>query len=56
MGINIAAFIASLKYMVEGWAGIFIVMGIIIACIHGINKIAEKIEEKEAAKEAKKEA
>ena len=46
MGINVAAFIASLKYMIEGWAGIFIVMGIIILCINGLNKIAEKIEEK----------
>ena len=43
MGINIAAFIASLKYMIEGWAGIFIVMGIIILCINGLNKLtAEK--------------
>jgi len=56
MGINIAAFIASLKYMVEGWAGIFIVMGIIILCIQGLNKFAAKLEEKEAAKEAAKEA
>ena len=46
MGINIGAFIASLKYMIEGWAGIFIVMGIIILCINGLNKITEKIEEK----------
>ena len=52
MSINFGAFIASLKYMIEGWLGIFIVMGIIIACIHGLNKIAEKIEEKEAKKEA----
>ena len=46
MGINIAAFIASLRYMIEGWAGIFIVMGIIIACIYGLNKVAERIESK----------
>ena len=46
MSINIGAFIASLKYMVEGWAGIFIVMGIIIVCIQGLNKFAEKLEEK----------
>jgi len=46
MGINFAAFIASLKYMIEGWAGIFIVMGIIILCINGLNKFAEKLEEK----------
>ena len=52
MSINFGAFIASLKYMIEGWLGIFIVMGIIIACIHGLNKVAEKIEEKEAKKES----
>jgi len=46
MGINVAAFITSLKYMIEGWAGIFIVMGIIILCINGLNKFAEKLEEK----------
>ncbi len=33
MSINVSAFIASLRFMVEGWLGIFIVMGIIIACI-----------------------
>ena len=52
MSINFAAFIASLKYMGEGWAGIFIVMGIIIACIKGLNKFAEKLDEKAAKKEA----
>ena len=52
MGINVGAFIASLKYMVEGWAGIFIVMGIIIVCINGMNKFAAKLEEKQANKEA----
>ena len=52
MGINIAAFIASLRYMVEGWAGIFIVMGIIILCINGLNKFAEKLEEKANQKNA----
>ena len=52
MGINVGAFIASLKYMVEGWAGIFIVMGIIIVCINGLNKFAAKLEEKQANKES----
>lgn len=52
MGINVGAFITSLKYMVEGWAGIFIVMGIIIAAIKGLNILAEKIEEKTAKKDA----
>jgi len=46
MSINIAAFISSLRFMAEGWLGIFIVMGIIIACIYGLNRVAEKIEEK----------
>ena len=50
MSINIGAFIASLRYMIEGWLGIFIVMGIIIAAIYGLNKVAEKIEEKMAGK------
>ena len=52
MGINVGAFIASLKYMIEGWAGIFIVMALIIACIKGLNKFAEKLEEKAAKKES----
>ena len=52
MGINFGAFVASLKYMVEGWAGIFIVMGIIILCINGLNKFAAKLEEKQANKES----
>jgi len=46
MSINFGAFVSSLRFMVEGWLGIFIVMGVIIACIHGLNKVAEKIEEK----------
>ena len=50
MSINVGAFIASLKYMVEGWAGIFIVMAIIFVCIQGLNKFAEKLEEKNAQK------
>ena len=56
MSINFGAFIASLKYMIEGWLGIFIVMAIIIACIQGLNKFAEKLEEKAAAKEEGKNA
>ena len=50
MSINFGAFIASLKYMVEGWLGIFIVMGIIIAAIYGLNRVAEIIDAKLAAK------
>ena len=52
MGINVNAFTASLKFMVEGWAGIFIVMGVIILCINGLNKFAAKLEEKQANKES----
>ncbi|MED9820776.1 MAG: hypothetical protein U0J65_01930 [Christensenellales bacterium] len=46
MSINVSAFIASLRYMVEGWLGIFIVMGVIIASIYGLNRLSDKIEEK----------
>ena len=52
MGINFGAFVAALKYMIEGWAGIFIVMGIIILCINGLNKFAAKLEEKQANKDS----
>ncbi|MBE5800486.1 MAG: oxaloacetate decarboxylase [Clostridiales bacterium] len=52
MSINFGAFVSSLRFMVEGWLGIFIVMGVIIACIHGLNKVADKIEEKAAEKDA----
>ena len=46
MSINIPAFITSLRYMIEGWLGIFIVMGIIIAAIYGLNKVADGLEKK----------
>ena len=52
MGINVGAFVGSLKYMIEGWAGIFIVMGIIIAAIKGLNILAEKIDETTSKKDA----
>jgi len=52
MSINFGAFVSSLRFMVEGWLGIFIVMGVIIACIHGLNKVADKLEEKAANKES----
>ena len=52
MSINFGAFISSLRFMIEGWLGIFIVMAVIIACIQGLNKFAEKLEEKSANKEA----
>ena len=50
--INVNAFVASLRYMVEGWLGIFVVMGIIIACIYGLNRFSEKLEEKAEKKES----
>jgi len=50
MSINFGAFIASLKYMIEGWLGIFIVMGVIIGAIYGLGWLSEKIDEKLAAK------
>ncbi|MBQ4264069.1 MAG: oxaloacetate decarboxylase [Clostridia bacterium] len=52
MSINFGAFVSSLRFMVEGWLGIFIVMGVIIACIYGLNKVADKLEEKAANKES----
>ena len=52
MSINFGAFVSSLRFMIEGWLGIFIVMGIIIACIYGLNKVSDKIDEKMAGKES----
>ena len=46
MSINFGAFIASLKYMIEGWLGIFLVMGVIIAVVHGLNKFGNQLEAK----------
>ena len=46
MSINVSAFMASLRFMVEGWLGVFVVMGVIIACIYGLNRFSEKLEEK----------
>ena len=50
MSINFSAFIASLRYLVEGWLGIFIVMGIIIAAIYGLNKLTMELERRAAEK------
>ena len=46
MSINIPAFISSLGIMVEGWLGIFIVMGVIIGVVHGLNKFGNELEAK----------
>lgn len=42
MSINIPAFISSLRFMVEGWLGIFVVMAIIIAVIFGLNALTNR--------------
>ena len=52
MSINVSAFIASLRFMIEGWLGIFVVMGVIIACIYGLNRFSDKLEEKAEKKES----
>ena len=52
MSINVSAFIASLRFMVEGWLGIFVVMGIIIACIYGLNRLSDKLEARAEKKES----
>ena len=39
MSINVSAFIASLRFMVEGWLGIFAVMGVIMAVIWALNRL-----------------
>ncbi len=50
--MNFEAFIGSFKYVIEGWLGIFLVMGIIIAAIYGLNEVAAKLEEKAEKKES----
>lgn len=42
MRIDIPAFIASLRYMIEGWLGIFLVMAVIIAVIYGLNALTNR--------------
>jgi len=39
MRIDIPAFVQSLRFMVEGWLGIFAVMAVIIAVIVALNKM-----------------
>lgn len=52
MSINVNAFIASLRFMVEGWLGIFVVMGIIIACIYGLGRLSDRLEARAEKKES----
>ena len=51
MSINIPAFISSLGIMVEGWLGIFIVVGVIIAVVHGLNKFGTELEKRMSEKQ-----
>ncbi len=39
MRIDIPAFLASLRFLVEGWLGIFAVMAVIIAVIYALGKL-----------------
>lgn len=55
MRIDVAAFISSLRFMIEGWAGIFIVMGVIIAVVMLLNKYGNEFEAKMKAKAEAKE-
>ena len=48
---NVTAFISSLGIMIEGWLGIFIVMGVIIAVVHGLNKFGAELEKKMSDKQ-----
>ncbi len=49
--INIDRFIGSLRYMWEGMLCIFIVIGVIILCIYGLNAISSKLAKRKKAKE-----
>lgn len=51
MRIDVAAFISSLRFMIEGWLGIFIVMGVIIGVVMLLNKYGNEFEAKAKAKE-----
>lgn len=42
--IDIRAFVSSLKFMVEGWLGIFVVMAVIIAVVYVLNVLTTKKE------------
>lgn len=39
MTIDVQAFLASLKFLIEGWLGIFAVMGVIMAVIWALNRL-----------------
>ena len=42
MTIDVQAFLASLKFLVEGWLGIFAVMGVIMAVIWALNRLTSR--------------
>ena len=52
MNFHPELFAELLPYMGTGMLGIFIVMGIIIACIYGLNRFSEKLEEKAGKEES----
>ena len=56
MDINFDRFLFSLKYMWQGMLCIFIVIGVLILSIYGLNKASNAIEAKKAAKLAAKNA
>ena len=39
MAIDVQAFLASLKFLVEGWLGIFAVMAVIMTVIWALNRL-----------------
>ena len=49
--IDMSRFLGSLRYMGEGMACIFIVIGVIILSIYGMNAASAKIESKNKDKE-----
>ncbi len=49
--INIDRFIGSLRYMGEGMLCIFIVIGVIILSIYGMNALSAKLEERKKSED-----
>ncbi|MGN0757732.1 MAG: hypothetical protein ACI4MU_00900 [Candidatus Ventricola sp.] len=46
MQIDIAAFVRSLRFLVEGWLGVFLVMAVIIAAVRLLNRLTRGRDEK----------
>ena len=53
MKINFDRFMYSLQYMYKGMLCIFIVIGVLILSIYGLNKVSNAIAAKKALKEQK---